>query len=177
VTTPVAPRDVFFHIRLVGRQWDRDLLQIAFVSGAGEVVVSSFVWSPLTDVQTDRLAHAAVFKVLGPATPSLGFMTPLIEQACKGANLITVNADRQRRLLPARCLSVAAGLRELPPHLASLVRDGPSTGEPLSETIDRFQDAVTITFRVLCLWSGARPETQSWPVHWEHRAGLRECGL
>lgn len=175
--TPGAPRDVFVHFRLVGRQWDRDLLQAAFLSSRGDVIVSTFVWSPTVDVQTDRLARASVLRLMGPATPSLGFMTPLFEQACKGANLIAMDDDRQRRLLPACCLSAARGLTGLAPQLAAQVLEGPSTGEPLGEAIDRHQDAVAVTFRLLCLWREGRLEADRWTERRARWADLREYGL
>lgn len=170
-------RDVFFHTRLVGRQWNRDLLQLAFLGGGGDVVLSTFVWSPVTDVQTERMVGPSVLKVLGPATPSLGFMTPLIHQACLGANLIALDPERQRRLVPAACLSAARSLRGLPHHLVHLVHEGVSTGEDLSEAVDRAQDAVTVTFRLLYIWSGARPQGCHMPMRHEQWEGLQECGL
>lgn len=170
-------RDIFFHIRLVGRQWDRDLLQFAFLSGGGDVVISTFAWSSLTDVQTERMAGASVLKVLGPVTPSVGFITPLIHQVCQGANLIAMDVERQRRLAPAGCLAAARSLTGLPDDLAPLVREGVASGEPLSEAIDRAQDAVTVTFRLLYLWSGARPQGRHMPMPHERWEGLQVCGL
>lgn len=154
-------RDIFFHTRLVGRHWNQDLLQLAFVSGGGDVVLSTFVWSPITDIQTERMVDASIMRLLGPSTPSLGFMTPLIEQICCGANMIALDIDRQRRLLSPKYLDRARGVRSFPAELADLVREGPATGEPTAEAIDRCQDAVMVSFRLLYLWSGARPQ----PLH------------
>lgn len=169
-------RDIFFHIRLVGRQWDRDLLQLAFVSGGGDVVMSTFAWSPVTDVQTERMVAASVLKNLGPATPSLGFMMPLIDQVCRGANLIAMDVERQRRLAPPGCVSAARSITGLPSDLAPLVQEGGSSGEVLSEAIDRAQDAVTVAFRLLYLWSGARPQGRHMPMLHESWEGLQVCG-
>jgi hypothetical protein len=172
----IGARDIFFHIRLVGRQWDRDLLQLAFLSGGGDVVISTFAWSPVADVQTERMVGPSILKILGPITPSVGFMTPLIHQVCLGANLIAMDIDRQRRLAPAGCLTAARSITALPADLAPLVQEGVPSGEVLSEAIDRAQDAVTVTFRLLYLWSGSRPQGRHLPMPHERWEGLQVCG-
>nr|WP_316628625.1 hypothetical protein [uncultured Brevundimonas sp.] len=171
-----ALKDIFFHTRLVGRRWNQDLLQLAFVSGGGDVVLSTFVWSPVSDIETDRVIDPSILRLLGKSTPSLGFMLPMIEQICRGANMIALDIERQRRLLSPKYLDMARGLRSFPSDLADLVREGPLTDEPVAEAIDRHQDAVTVTFRLLYLWSGARPEALHMPMLHDRWEGLQRIG-
>lgn len=163
-----ATRDVFFYTRVVGQRAARLLVQVAFVSGGGEVVLSTFAWRAADEHYTRGPIGKDTLRLVGPATPSMTRLTPLIAQICSGAHAITVNLDVQRELLPPTALALARRVTELPDRLNGYLSDA---GSSFSD-IDATQDAATIAFRILYLWSGALPTDRHMPMLHESWAGL-----
>jgi len=163
-----AARDVFAYTRVVGQRAARLLVQVAFVSGGGEVVLSTFAWRPADEDYTRSPIGKDALRLVGPATPTMTRLAPLITQICSGAHVITANLDVQRELLPPAALALARRVTELPDRLSDYLSDN---GADFRD-IDATQDAATIAFRILYLWSGALPTDRHMPMLHESWAGL-----
>jgi hypothetical protein len=169
-----APKDVFVYTRIVGQRLSRLLIQLAFVSGGGEVMLSTFAWRAADETYTLAPIAKDTARLVGASTPSICQVESLIEQICHRAHVITVNVDVQRELLPANALAGCRYVSELPGRLSRHLFESRSavTDRIAFSQLDRTQDAVTVAFRILYLWSGALPIDRYMPMLHESWEGL-----